>query len=176
MRWLQHSGLRFSRTFMLAWLLALSALAATPALAAPAPSPMADEVHRAKWAFAYKFNTASFPTTGTLTSCLFGGTPKGYASSQRYVVADFAHSSLRDAPELIGTSTLDPVGATFAKIYESNLNFIVWNDQFYRHPPIAGCSESCSGPWGHSKGVIAWDEQGQGIVMQVTTPSWPGSG
>ena len=137
---------------------------------------MVDEAQRAKWVFVYKFNAASFPTSGTLASCLFGGDPKRYASSQHYVVAESAHPSLGDGPGLIGTSTSDPVGATFARIYASGLNFVVWNDQFYRHPPIAGCGESCGGPWGHSKGVIAWDALGRGIVMQVTTPSWPGSG
>jgi hypothetical protein len=71
---------------------------------------------------------------------------------------------------------MDPVGATFAKIYASGLNFVVWNDQFYLHPTIRGCSQSCGGPWGHSKGVIAWDDLGEGVVLQVTTPSWPGSG
>jgi hypothetical protein len=137
---------------------------------------MVDQAHRAKWVFTYKFNAASFPTTGTLSSCLFGGEPKIYAGSQHYVLADSTHSALREGSELVGTSTLDPVGATFAEIYASGLNFIVWNDQFYRHPAISGCGESCGGPWGHSKGVIAWDALGRGIVMQVTTPSWPGSG
>jgi hypothetical protein len=143
---------------------------------AAAPSPMVDQNHRAEWVFAFKFNAGTFPTTATLSSCLFGGDPQSYASSQRYVFASKAAPELRDGPGLIGTSTSDPVGATFAKIYAAGLNFVVWNDQFYRHPAIAGCSESCSGPWGHSKGVLAWDGQGRGVVVQVTTPSWPGSG
>ena len=176
MHWLRWSSLSASRQLLLLVALAVSGLSAAPVAAAATPSPMVDQAHRAKWVFAYKFNAASFPTTGALTSCLFGGTPRTYVSSQRYVVADFAKSSLRDGPDLIGTSIADPVGATFAKIYASGLNFVVWNDQFYRHPPIAGCGESCGGPWGHSKGVLAWDEQGRGVVMQVTTPSWPGSG
>jgi len=176
MHWLRRSSLGGSRRLLAVVVIAVSGLAAAPAAAAATPSPMVDQAHRAKWVFAYKFNAASFPTTGTLTSCLFGGKPKTYASSQRYVVADLAKSSLRDGPNLIGTSTLDPVGSTFAQIYASGVNFVVWNDQFYRHPPIAGCGESCGGPWGHSKGVIAWDGQGRGVVMQVTTPSWPGSG
>src|SRR4029453_10785624 len=156
MFWLRRSSLRRTRTFPLAIALALSGWT-VPAAAASSPSPMIDQEHRAKWVFAYKFNAASFPTTATLASCMFGGTPKTYPSSQHYVLADFAHSSLRDGPELIGTSTLDPVGATFAKIYAAGLNFVVWNDQFYRHPQISGCGESCGGPWGHSKGVVAWD-------------------
>jgi hypothetical protein len=130
----------------------------------------------ADWVFAFKFNAGTFPTTATLSSCLFGGTPKPYVSSQKYALAYAGSSALRDGSGLIGTSSADPVGATFAQIYTSNLNFVVWNDQFYRHPPIAGCTDSCSGPWGHSKGVVAWDNSGEGVVLQVTTPSWPGSG
>lgn len=30
--------------------------------------------------------------------------------------------------------------------------------------------------WGHSKGLLAWDADGNGFIMQVTTPSWPGAG
>ena len=146
------------------------------AAAAAAPSPMVDQAHRAEWVFAFKLNARTFPTTGTLSSCLFGGVPQSYISSQHYAFASKTDPTLRDGPGLLGTSPVDPVGATFAKIYATGLNFVVWNDQFYRHPPIAGCSESCGGPWGHSKGLLAWDDQGRGVVIQVTTPSWPGSG
>lgn len=31
-------------------------------------------------------------------------------------------------------------------------------------------------PWGHSKGMLAWDANGNGLVMQVSTPDWPGAG
>jgi hypothetical protein len=31
-------------------------------------------------------------------------------------------------------------------------------------------------PWGHSKGMLAWSQNGNGFVMQVSTPSWPASG
>lgn len=140
------------------------------------PSPMVDELHPADWLFAFKFNAATLPTTAKPATCLFGGTPKSYKRSQAYALAHAGLPALADGPGLIGTSAADPVGATFAKIYTSSLNFVVWNDQFYRHPPIKGCSESCGGPWGHSKGMIAWDEFGNGLVLQVTTPSWPGSG
>ena len=71
---------------------------------------------------------------------------------------------------------MDPVGTTFNQIYDGALNYVVWNDQFYNDPQIAGCGTSCSAPWGHSKGVLTWDEQGNGVVLQVTTPSWPGAG
>merc|ERR1712232_1282449 len=46
-------------------------------------------------------------------------------------------------------------------------------------PPCSSYSSdptSCSAPWGHSKGALAWDSEGNGFVIQVTTPSWPGSG
>jgi hypothetical protein len=160
------------RAIVAAFLLPFLACAA----AAAVPSPMVDQNHRAQWVFAFKLNAGTFPTTGTLASCLFGGTPQSYVSSQRYVFASKSAPALKDGNGLIGTSTADPVGATFAKIYAAPLNFVVWNDQFYRHPPISGCSESCGGPWGHSKGVLAWDGLGNGVVIQVTTPSWPGSG
>jgi hypothetical protein len=155
---------------------ALIALCVAASAAAAAPSPMVDQNHRAEWLAAFKFNVATFPTTGILSSCMFGGTPQPYKSSQRYVFGSKPSPALRDGPGLIGTSTADPLGATFATIYASSLNFVAWNDQFYRHPPISGCSESCGGPWGHSKGILAWDDQGRGVVIQVTTPSWPGSG
>jgi putative transposase len=35
---------------------------------------------------------------------------------------------------------------------------------------------SCGGSWGHSKGVLAWNDDGEGLVIQVTRPSWPGVG
>jgi Deoxyribonuclease II len=48
---------------------------------------------------------------------------------------------------------------------------VVWNDQFDGDPMNTEAS-----PAGHSKGVLAWDAQGNGVVMQVSTPSWPASG
>jgi hypothetical protein len=160
-------------TFGLALLVTGAAAFAQPS---PSPSPMIDESHPVDWVFAFKFNAADFPTTAAANPCLFGGTAQAYVSSQKYALAYSGSPTLQDGPGLIGTSPTDPVGATFAKIYAAGLNFVVWNDQFYRHPPINGCSESCGGPWGHSKGVIAWNSLGEGVVMQVTTPSWPGSG
>jgi len=31
-------------------------------------------------------------------------------------------------------------------------------------------------PWGHSKGLLAWDNSGNGLVLQVSTPDWPAAG
>jgi hypothetical protein len=72
----------------------------------------------------------------------------------------------------------DPVGASFDQVYNGSFNFLIWNDQFYRDPAlkICGKSEGCTGTWGHSKGMLAWNDDGEGFIMQVTTPSWPGSG
>jgi len=54
---------------------------------------------------------------------------------------------------------------------------VVWNDQLYKHPVVPACSgDSCGAPWGHSKGMLAWNDAGDGLVMQVSTPSWPASG
>ena len=61
-------------------------------------------------------------------------------------------------------------------IYNKPVYFVVWNDQFYSDPAIGGCGDSCSQPWGHSKGMLAWNEDGDGMVLQVTTPSWPAAG
>src|SRR6185437_14492846 len=27
--------------------------------------------------------------------------------------------------------------------------------------------------WGHSKGMLVWGDSGDGLVLQVSTPSWP---
>jgi hypothetical protein len=146
-----------------------------PAIAAPisAPRANADEIHN--WVFAFKLNGTTFETPPTDT-CLFGGKPQTKKASLAYAEATSDSTALVPGPGLLGTSLNDPVGATFNQIYNNRLNFIVWNDQLYRHPSIKGCGDGCNGPWGHSKGVIAWDSQGNGVVLQVTTPSWPGSG
>src|SRR6185437_9359850 len=79
--------------------------------------------------------------------------------------------------DCVGTTTDDPVGATFDEVYAGKFQYVIWNDQMYGDPPIAGCSgTSCSAPWGHSKGMLAWNDQGEGFVMQVSTPSWPAAG
>src|SRR5204863_8132467 len=70
----------------------------------------------------------------------------------------------------------DPVGATFDGVYNDGFFYVIWNDQFYGDPAIAGCTNSCSSPWGHSKGMLAWNDAGDGFVMQVSTPSWPAAG
>ena len=69
---------------------------------------------------------------------------------------------------VIGT---EAIRATFDQVYNGELFYVIWNDQFYGDP-IA----SQSSPEGHSKGMLAWDKDGDGFVLQVSTPSWPASG
>jgi hypothetical protein len=70
---------------------------------------------------------------------------------------------------------IDPLGATFANVYNGSFYYVVWNDQFYDDPEIPGCGDSCPSPWGHSKGMVAWNDAGEGLALQVSTPSWPGA-
>jgi hypothetical protein len=151
--------------------------------AAGQPAPLVSDGNPVDWLFVYKFNTKSFPECPgrAVRACPFGGSPVAYKSGfgQQYVVASKgggAYAHLKSGDGCLGDSGLDPIGATFAQIYTGSLNFVVWNDQFYNDPRIQGCGTSCASPWGHSKGVLAWDDQGNGVVVQGTTPSWPGSG
>jgi hypothetical protein len=98
---------------------------------------------------------------------LFGGQPRPYAKfGQQYALATSAAPQLKAGPGLLGTSRGDAAGATLSQIYNGKFNFVVWNDQFYDAPRIAGCVKSCSGPWGRSKGVLAWNDPGEGVIMQ----------
>ncbi len=140
----------------------------------PAPSPLLDASHPVNWLFVYKLNAASFPTSGQ-TTCIFGGTPARTKASLAFASANSGLPALLVGLGLVGTGLDDPVGATFNEVYNSNLNFIVWNDQFYGDPRLK-CGKNCTGRWGHSKGILAWDDAGNGMVLQVSTPDWPGAG
>lgn len=132
------------------------------------------------WLFAFKFNAASFPgctddgVTPVIGSTgIFGGTVDAYKSghSQQYVFATSANPTLVKGTECIGGTLTDPLGATFGQIYNTpGYFYVVWNDQFYNNP-IANLDS----PWGHSKGMLAWNQDGEGMVLQVSTPSWPAS-
>jgi len=144
-----------------------AALAAQPT--APAPAPLLGDGRSADWLFVYKFNAASFPTAHP-TSCRFGGTPAPGKASLAFAAAHQGAPALADGAGLAGTTLTDPLGATFNQIYSSGLNFIVWNDQFYGDPRLK-CGANCTGRWGHSKGILAWDDSGNGLILQVTTPA-----
>lgn len=147
----------------------------------PAPTPLAGPNQPVDWLFAFKFNAETFPgcdDDGTVPAIgskgIFGGTVQGYPNghSQQYVFATSANPTLVKGPECLGATLKDPLGATFAQVYNTpGYFYVVWNDQFYGDPIESGKS-----PLGHSKGMLAWNDAGQGFVLQVSTPSWPASG
>lgn len=148
------------------------------------PCPLVAEGHPVTWWFVFKLNAKAFPECGGATrTCPFGGTPqttKTYSEfGQQYVVASSDATALQDGlTDCLGTTKKDPVGATFDEIYNGNYHYVIWNDQPYGAPKIAGCTSNgnCAAPWGHSKGILAWNDDGNGFVMQVSTPSWPLAG
>ena len=136
---------------------------------------MSDKDTPVDWMFAFKFNTKSFPPDCTLpTVGIFGGKLQEYRSghSQEYVFATSASPSLTRGTGCLGATDNDPLGATFGQIYNNpGYFYVLWNDQFYGNPVA-----NFNSPWGHSKGMMAWNANGDGMVLQVSTPSWPGSG
>ena len=153
----------------------------------PAPAPAAPLWRSGEpvdWWFAFKFNAETFPRpTDSTPSCMFGGKPKGghpkAKLGQSYVAASSVHPALAKGEGYLGDSTADPLGATFDEVYNGTLSYVVWNDQFFRDPvvPCEGKTASaCGRPWAHAKGLLAWNSAGDGLLLQVTTPSWPGAG
>jgi len=148
------------------------------------PCPLVAAGHPVSWWFVFKLNAKVFPECGGGTrTCPFGGTVQTTSTykefGQQYVVASSDSTQLQDGlTDCLGTTTKDPVGASFDEIYSGKFYYVIWNDQPYGDPKIAACTSSgnCDSPWGHSKGIVAWNDQGQGFVMQVSTPSWPESG
>lgn len=148
------------------------------------PSPLLAAGTPVNWWFAFKFNAETFPRpASSKPSCLFGGQPGGDKKysliGQDYVYASSNNPTLAKGAGYLGDSTSDPVGATFNEVYSGNLFYVVWNDQFYRDP-VLSCegtdATECGAKWAHSKGVLAWDANGNGFILEVTTPSWPGAG
>lgn len=127
------------------------------------------------WWFVFKFNAKSFPgcANDAVRTCSFGGKVQNYKGGygQQYVYASSDNASLQRGDGCVGESESDPVAATFDEVYHGNYNYVIWNDQFYDDP-----MKNANSPWGHSKGLLAWDDAGNGFVMQVSTPSWPASG
>jgi Deoxyribonuclease II len=137
---------------------------------------MVGDDEAATWLFVFKLNAGIFPSDKTVARpCPFGGTANtDYdAFSLSYAWASDAHPVLASGSGAAGEGN-DPLGATFSQIYRAGYHYVVWNDQFYQHPQVPGCSgDSCSSPWGHAKGVVAWNDAGEGLILQVTTPSRP---
>jgi len=152
-------------------------LASAVLCAANAPAPLLGDGKAVDWWFVFKFNAKTLPKcpSGDERTCPFGGevqkTAKYKNFGQQWAVASSLNGKLTAGPGCVGDSTSDPVGATFNQIYNGDLYYVVWNDQFYGDPLPTKVK-----PAGHAKGVLAWDKDGNGIVMQVSTPSWPGAG
>jgi hypothetical protein len=147
--------------------------------AADAPTPFLDSGKRVDWWFVFKFNTKSFPhcRADAKQACMFGGAVQNYKQwGQQFVYASSTDKTLAAGTGCAGDTAADPIGATFNEIYNGSLFYLIWNDQFYDDPEIEGCTKECGSPWGHAKGMLAWNEAGEGLVMQVSTPSWPASG
>ncbi len=138
------------------------------------PTPLLKIRQAVDWWVVFKFNASSFPgcAGSAKVTCLFGGTPQSYSSfSQQFVYASSANHALQQGSVCAGDTLADPLGATFAQIYKGKYFFVLWNDQFYGDPIATE-----SAPAGHSKGALVWNAAGIGFVLQVSTPSWPGSG
>lgn len=146
--------------------------------AASVPSPLLGHKHAVDWWFVFKLNASKFPDCGgAARACPFGGTVEKYKVGQQYVFASSESPTLKQGVGCAGDTGSDPIGATFEQVYNGVFHYLIWNDQFYNDPQIDGCSgNSCGAPWGHSKGMLVWNDTGNGFVMQVTTPSWPASG
>jgi len=144
--------------------------------------PLVSAGHAVQWWFVFKFNGATFPGCKgeSRPNCAFGGRVRSYksAASQQYVYASSDGSTLAAGSGCAGDTADDPLGATFEEIYDGTFFFVVYNDQFYQAPDVPACpgEKSCLAPWGHSKGIVAWDQDGNGLLLQVTTPSWPAAG
>jgi hypothetical protein len=141
---------------------------------AGALAPLLSSGRAVDWWFVFKFNSETLPGCGggVLRSCPFGGTVQPYHEfSQQFAYASSVDQTLQEGGGCLGDSTTDPVGATFDQVYDGHFFYVLWNDQFDGDP-----TSTQSAPAGHSKGLLAWDTDGNGMVMQVSTPSWPGSG
>ena len=166
--------------------------ASVSAFAADAPAPLLTKGGTpVEWWFAFKFNSsksfAGCEPAGmdrteekgqTERQCIFGGAVQTKpAFGQQFAFASSEDGALRQGRGCAGATLTDPIGATFDQVYNGSFHYLIWNDQFYRDPAVSACKgDSCGAPWGHSKGLLAWNDAGDGFVMQVSTPAWPRSG
>ncbi len=175
-----HRCLSLAFAISACWLVSGALLGERAEADEQAPSPLEAVNHPVDWWFAFKFNAKAFPgcSVGTAPACAFGGTVQKYrAFSQQFVYASNVDPTLKSGNSCIGDTSNDPVGATFERVYNGALYFVIWNDQFYGDPAVKGCGlGNCNSPWGHSKGMVAWNDTGEGFALQVSTPSWPGAG
>ncbi len=146
-----------------------------------APGPRLNPQTPVDWWFLFKLNAAEEPGTPKPKGLRGLFDVKGWKRpayeksgkkfSQHYLFASSREPRLRHGRGILGSTPYDPLGSTFSQVYFGDYYYVVWNDQFYGDPRENGDS-----PWGHSKGMVAWNDDGEGFVLQVSTPSWPGSG
>ncbi len=139
------------------------------------PTPLLEKGHPVDWWFVFKFNTASFPGcgggSGEQRTCPFGGTvqpyPRGFG--QQFVYASSEDPSLQKGSGCAGETPNDPLGATFAQVYDNAAYYVIWNDQFYSDPRLNCVNPQgyYPAPWGHSKGLLAWNAAGEGLVSAL---------
>ena len=170
-----------ARIAPLVFLVGVVALVGGVAAQSPAPIPLVSIGQPVDWWFAFKLNAKTFPGCGPEIerSCPFGGKVQPYKQyGEQFLYASSTRPTLKKGSGCAGETTVDPVGATFDQIYNGTYNYLVWNDQFYGDPTVKACGKSgnCNSPWGHSKGMLAWNDSGEGVVLQVSTPSWPAAG
>lgn len=166
----------FSRTLIACFVLAVAG--ATASAQGIVPAPLLKQGEPVRWWFVFKLNSRFPGCDGDDNRvCLFGGDVNHHYArwGQQFVYSSDTVRTLTKGSGCAGDSVSDPVGATFGEIYNGTLHYVVWNDQFKGDPEL-GCGTDCGAPWGHSKGILAWDDNGDGLVMQVSTPSWPGAG
>ena len=162
------------RSIALLLLLAMFGCLALPAAGQAVPAPLLKTGQAVNWWFVFKFNAGAFPGCGgsAQRACTFGGTVQKYDQfGQQYIYASSAAPALQAGGGCAGDTADDPVGATFSQVYNGKFFYLLWNDQFDGDPVKTEAE-----PWGHSKGMLVWNADGNGFVMQVSTPSWPGSG
>jgi len=165
---------RFTVALLSTPLILFLCLASVGAKHATAPTPLLNSGQPVDWWFVFKFNAEALPGCGGAAqrACLFGGTVQTYKRfSQQFAFASSGDHTLQQGAGCVGDTTTDPLGATFSEVYKGKFYYVLWNDQFYGDP-----INSDAAPAGHSKGLLAWDKDGNGLVLQVSTPSWPASG
>src|SRR5262249_23494520 len=133
------------------------------AQSAAAPAPLLQTGTSVDWWFVFKFNTATASSCvgGVPRACVFGGQLQPYKFGLQFAVASSAAPALKaGGGGCLGDTTADPVGATFNQVYNGKFFYVIWNDQFYTDPMATQ-----GAPWGHSKGMLAWNSDGNGFVM-----------
>lgn len=144
--------------------------------AVASPQPLLAPGHSVSWWFAFKFNSTAYSACVTPSesqgACPFGGTVQKYAegSGLKFVYASSESPHLKMSASCAGNGgSDDPIAATYTQVYgHSDVFYAAWNDQFDGSPIL-----SRGAPYGHSKGLLAWDATGAGFVLQVSTPGWP---